>query len=141
MVQCSINCYVYGAVLANRAPITNATVSLESYGASVTENHMGVYTLGALPDGNYAVVVSAPGFASSTRQVSLAGGGLAAFSFALTASPGEGEGEGERDGCCDLFSSKQRVGPARLKYGDMSVLAAVAVILVLYGRPGRRGKA
>jgi len=71
---------------SNAAPIAGATVSYS--GGSTTTNGSGSYTLSTVAEGSYTVTVSASGYTSQSRSVSVGPGATATQNFALSANPG-----------------------------------------------------
>jgi hypothetical protein len=75
------------------AAIVGATVSYG--GGTTTTNSTGVYSLTNVPVGTIQLAVSASGFISQTRNVSITGGVTATSNFTLVASTGTGKVTGK----------------------------------------------
>lgn len=123
----------------DQEPIRNARVSVQPAGLStVTENVEGVYAFPALSSGSYDVVVTAPGYASQTKSVSLSDGQLLSVVVAMRSTgeeegegegveEGEGEGETPSTGGCPC-NNQNKLGPPQP--GDITLAVGVLATLM-----------
>jgi hypothetical protein len=68
--------------------ISGASVSASGVSGTVSTNGAGQYTLSSLAAGTYLVTVTAPGYQSQTRSVTVTAGASSTQNFVLTPNPG-----------------------------------------------------
>ncbi|MBI5091279.1 MAG: carboxypeptidase regulatory-like domain-containing protein [Candidatus Hydrogenedentes bacterium] len=90
----AIACSVWNADTVSA--ITDATVTIAPVNFSVTDNTLGTYAFASVPDGDYTLTVTAPGYQDSAPYlVSVPAGDVAAVSVALSATPVDVDSDGD----------------------------------------------
>lgn len=134
----SLFCTVWDSSDQKRLGSAAISLSISAFD-DVTQNQDGVYAFPVVSEGQYRVLIKAPGYDSQEREISLSGGELKSLTFALAPRvPGGSGSDGETisKGCALVKGSSTTADQGA--QGDAGLMAIVLAAMLSGARTRRR---